>query len=114
MVVLKITLDNNCIITLDENEANTPHIQELNSLHKEDICRQEAQNRLGMTYSALRNQVDAGNIRSITPPGERQAVYPKEDVDRLAHEWKPSLQPNSPPLPSSEKQPRKTCRSASP
>jgi hypothetical protein len=46
----------------------------------------EAQNRLGMTYSALRNQVDAGNIRSITPPGERQAVYPKEDVDRLAHE----------------------------
>jgi hypothetical protein len=43
----------------------------------------EAQEILGMTYSALRNQVDAGNITSTVPPGRHQAVYNKEDVDRL-------------------------------
>jgi hypothetical protein len=46
----------------------------------------EAQKILGMTYSALRNQVDAGNIRSIVPPGKRQAVYLREDVAQLARE----------------------------
>src|SRR5437867_2290143 len=46
----------------------------------------EAQDILGMTYSALRNQVGAGNIKSIVPPGRRQAVYDKKDVDRLERE----------------------------
>lgn len=46
----------------------------------------EAQEILGMTYSALRNQVDAGNITSIIPSGRHQAVYNKEEVDRLKTE----------------------------
>lgn len=46
----------------------------------------EAQEILGMTYSALRNQVNAGHIRSEVPPGKRQAVYLKEDVDALKHD----------------------------
>ncbi|MBV9690225.1 MAG: hypothetical protein JO202_11015 [Ktedonobacteraceae bacterium] len=46
----------------------------------------EAQDTLGMTYSALRNQVDAGNIADFVPPGRHQAVYNKEDVDRLKAE----------------------------
>jgi hypothetical protein len=41
---------------------------------------------LNMTYSALRNQVNAGHIRSETPPGKRQAVYLKEDIDALKHD----------------------------
>lgn len=44
---------------------------------------QEAQDILNMTYSALRNQVIAGNIRKVVPPGRKQAVYLKEDVDAL-------------------------------
>ncbi len=53
---------------------------------KKYYTAKEAQETLGMTYSALRNQVDAGNIRDIVPSGKRQAVYLKEDVDQLAHE----------------------------
>jgi len=41
-----------------------------------------------MTYSALRNQVEAKNIRSFVSRGKRQAVYVKEDVDQLANELK--------------------------
>ena len=48
----------------------------------------EAQEVLGMTYSALRNQVEAKTIRSFIPKGKRQAVYVKEDVDQLARELK--------------------------
>ncbi len=55
---------------------------------KKYYTAKEAGEILGMTYSALRNQVDAGNIHSITPPGKRQAVYVKEDVDQLARELK--------------------------
>src|SRR6266567_2592483 len=55
---------------------------------KKYYTAKEAGDILGMTYSALRNQVDAGNIRSVTPPGKRQAVYVKEDVDSLARELK--------------------------
>lgn len=46
----------------------------------------EAQEILGMNYNALRNQVIAGNIRSVTPPGRRQEEYLKEDVDGLKQE----------------------------
>lgn len=53
---------------------------------KKYYTAREAQKILGMTYSALRNQVDAGNIQSTTQPGSRQAVYSKEHVDRLKAE----------------------------
>src|SRR5437588_441208 len=46
----------------------------------------EAQEKLGMTYSALRHQVLMGNLKSITPPGRKQSVYLKEEVDKLARE----------------------------
>jgi len=45
----------------------------------------EAEDALGITYSALRHQVKIGNIRSVIPPGKRQAVYVKEDIDQLTH-----------------------------
>lgn len=53
---------------------------------KEYYTAKEAQEILGMTYSALRNQVNAGHITSIKPPGKRQAVYLRTDVDQLARE----------------------------
>jgi len=46
----------------------------------------EAQEILGMSYSALRNQVNAGTIKDSIPPGRRQAVYIKKDVDQLRKE----------------------------
>ena len=53
---------------------------------KDYYTAKESQEILGMTYSALRNQVSAGNIKSIIPPGKRQAVYDKKDVDELKSE----------------------------
>jgi hypothetical protein len=50
---------------------------------QEYYTAQEAQKILNMSYSALRNQVITGNIRKVIPPGKRQAVYLKEDVDTL-------------------------------
>lgn len=47
---------------------------------------QEARELLGMTHSALLNQVAAGNLQRIIPPGKRQGVYLKEEVDQLKRE----------------------------
>jgi hypothetical protein len=46
----------------------------------------EAREILGMTHSARLNQVAAGNLRRIIPPGKRQGVYFVEEVDRLREE----------------------------
>jgi hypothetical protein len=46
----------------------------------------EAREILGMTHSALLNQVTAGNLQRIIPPGRRQGVYLKEEVDNLKKE----------------------------
>jgi hypothetical protein len=46
----------------------------------------EARELLGMTHSALLNQVVAGNLQRIIPPGRRQGVYLKEEVDQLKRE----------------------------
>ncbi len=59
---------------------------EVQAKSKEYYSAKEAQEILGMTYSALRNQVNAGHIGSMTPPGKRQAVYSKADVDQLKSE----------------------------
>ena len=53
---------------------------------KKHYKAREAQEKLGMTYSALRHQVNIGNLKSITPPSGKQAVYLKEEVDNLARE----------------------------
>src|SRR5712691_9240614 len=46
----------------------------------------EARELLGMTYSGLQNQVNIGNLHPITPPGRKQKVYPKNEVDELKAE----------------------------
>ena len=53
---------------------------------KKYYTAKEAQEILNMTYSALRNQVIAGHIRSEVPPGKRQAVYLAVDIDALKHD----------------------------
>jgi hypothetical protein len=45
---------------------------------------ERAQKVLQMTYSGLRNQVIAGNIKKDYPPGHRQAYYRKKDIEDLA------------------------------
>lgn len=47
---------------------------------------QQARELLGMTHSALLNQVTAGNLKRVIPPGRRQGVYLKEEVDKLKRE----------------------------
>ena len=49
---------------------------------------QKAEDELGMTYSGLRYQVIAGNIKSEIPRGRKQAYYRAKDVDQLANELK--------------------------
>jgi hypothetical protein len=49
---------------------------------------QKAQEVLEMTYSAIRNQVIAGNITAKTPKGKRQLYYKAKDVDQLSRELK--------------------------
>lgn len=60
----------------------------------------EAQKILGKTYSGLKNQVIAGNIRTIVPPGRKQSVYLKEDVLALQRDmesWGISKKTRIPP-----------------
>jgi hypothetical protein len=53
---------------------------------KDYYTPQEARELLGMTYSALQNQINVGNLHPITPPGKKQKVYPKKEVDELKAE----------------------------
>jgi hypothetical protein len=56
---------------------------------------QKAEDELGMTYSALRNQVTMGRIKSEIPPGKRQAYYRGKDVERVANEMRMLMSSNS-------------------
>jgi len=49
---------------------------------------QKAEEELDMTYSGLRYQVTAGNIKAETPKGRKQIYYRAKDVDELAREIK--------------------------
>jgi hypothetical protein len=49
----------------------------------------EARNKLNMSTSTFKRNVDSGKIRKITPPNKKQGKYLKEDVDKLAKEMKP-------------------------
>jgi hypothetical protein len=55
-------------------------------IEQKHYSAKEAQAILGMTYSALRHQVNIGTLHSVTPPGRRQAVYLKEEIDTLKRE----------------------------
>jgi hypothetical protein len=68
-------------VYLKEDVDRLKHVDE-----EPHYTAKEAQEILGMTYSALRNQVEAGTIHSFIPSGKRQAVYSKKDVDQLKSE----------------------------
>src|SRR5437870_1315527 len=55
-------------------------------LEKDYYTPKEARELLGMTFSGLQNQVNIGNLHPITPPGRKQKVYPKQEVDDLKAE----------------------------
>lgn len=55
-------------------------------MHKDYYTPKEVREILGMTYSAIQNQVNTGNLHPITPPGRKQKVYPKNEVDELRQE----------------------------
>ena len=70
---------------------------------------EKAQEILQMTYSALKNQMIAGNIKKDYPPGNKQAYYRKKDVENLAEARgliKPHQRKKS--IPSLEKPPRRS------
>ncbi|MGH2482405.1 MAG: hypothetical protein ACRDHW_22380, partial [Ktedonobacteraceae bacterium] len=43
----------------------------------------QARELLGMTYSALQNQINTGNLHPVVPPGRKQKVYLKTEVNDL-------------------------------
>ena len=49
----------------------------------------EAREILKVSTSTFKNFVDSGRIRKKIPPGKKQGLYLREDVDRLAEELKP-------------------------
>ncbi|HYU73345.1 MAG TPA: hypothetical protein VEL31_11760 [Ktedonobacteraceae bacterium] len=53
---------------------------------KDYYTPKETRELLGMTYSGLQNQVNIGNLHPVTPPGRKQKVYPKKEVDELKAE----------------------------
>jgi predicted DNA-binding transcriptional regulator AlpA len=44
----------------------------------------EAMKKLGLSKTVFHRKVNAGQIPKITPPGGKQGVYPKRDIDALA------------------------------
>lgn len=44
----------------------------------------EAMKKLGLSKTMFHRKVNAGQIPRVTPPGYKQGVYPKRDIDALA------------------------------
>jgi Helix-turn-helix domain len=44
----------------------------------------QAQEVLGLSKAMFHRKVNAGLIPSVTPPGKKQRIYPKRDIDALA------------------------------
>ena len=56
------------------------------STERDFYTPKEVREILGMTYSGIQNQVNVGNLHPVTPPGRKQKVYPKQEVDELKRE----------------------------
>lgn len=46
----------------------------------------QVKEKLGITQGTLYNYVRNGTLTPVVPPGKRQGVYPRSEVDQLAHE----------------------------
>lgn len=46
----------------------------------------QVKEKLGITQGMLYNYVRNGTLKPVVPPGKRQGVYPRKDVDQLARE----------------------------
>lgn len=46
----------------------------------------QVKEKLGITQGTLYNYVRNGTLKPVVPPGKRQGVYPRSEVDQLAHE----------------------------
>ncbi|HJT54857.1 MAG TPA: helix-turn-helix domain-containing protein [Ktedonobacteraceae bacterium] len=46
----------------------------------------QVKEKLGITQGTLYNYVRNGTLKPVTPPGKRQGVYSRKEVDQLAHE----------------------------
>ncbi len=44
----------------------------------------QAQAMLGLSKAMFHRKVNQGLIPKVTPPGKKQSIYPKRDVDALA------------------------------
>ena len=53
---------------------------------KDYYTPQEVKEILGMTYSAIQNQINVGNLHPTTPPGRKHKLYSKKEVDELKQE----------------------------
>src|SRR5260370_39578515 len=57
----------------------------------------EVQKILGITEPSLRNLVNQRKIRKIIPPGRRNGVYLKAEIDKYAEKWLAFLAAEEPP-----------------
>jgi hypothetical protein len=55
-------------------------------MDKEYYTPKEVRELLGMTYSGLQNQINTGNLHPVIPPGRKQKLYLKQEVDTLKAE----------------------------
>src|SRR5215469_17344138 len=55
-------------------------------MDKEYYTPKEVRELLGMTYSGLQNQINTGNLHPVIPPGRKQKLYRRQEVDALKAE----------------------------
>ncbi len=53
---------------------------------KDHYTAAQVKEKLGITQGTLYNYVRNGTLNPVVPPGKRQGVYPRNEVDQLAHE----------------------------
>lgn len=57
----------------------------------------EVQKMLGITEPSLRNLVQQKKIRKVTPPGRKNGVYLRNEIDKFAAQWEAFLMAKEPP-----------------
>lgn len=59
----------------------------VSNLKEKYYTGKEVQKMLGITEPSLRNLVNQRKLRKIIPPGRKNGLYLKSDVDRYAEKW---------------------------
>jgi hypothetical protein len=75
-----------CKLGKDDILARNQAVFSRRKMIKNYYTAKEAQQRLGVDENSFYYMIRTGKIKKVVPPGKKQGVYPKSQIDKLARE----------------------------